>query len=52
MRCCAIRGEIACRVEHQREDVGLRIELAERLEHPLAAAHSHQPVVDERDAHS
>jgi hypothetical protein len=35
----------------QRVDVGVGIELTQRVEHLLAAAHAGEPVVDQRDAH-
>src|SRR5262247_2378476 len=36
----------------QRVEVGVRIELTQRFEDLLAAAHARQPVVDERDFHT
>jgi hypothetical protein len=36
----------------QREDVGVRQQLTEHLEHLLAATHAGQPVVNQRDGHT
>src|SRR5215469_7326498 len=35
----------------QREDVRIRVQLADRIEHLLTAAVANQPIVDERDLH-
>ena len=43
-------GDTAAAHVDQRVERGVRVELADRLEHLLAASHAGQPVVDKRDS--
>ena len=52
MGCRSMVWDTEPRAMDQRDDVCARIDLAQRLEHFLAAAHPGQPVVHERDTRS
>ena len=51
MRWRSMVGDTAAAAVDEREEVGVGKELAQHLEHLLAAAHAGEPVVDEGDSH-